>query len=283
MTELSGLRKWLPIAVAGIVVAIAAILLPMYLPRDVKEFPQHTLTLEERGGTLTILYDNNPFEESCMTEWGFSCLVELEDKTILFDTGGNPEVFAHNIEALGVDVTEIDCIVLSHEHWDHVGGIDVVLDANPDVSVYLPETFPYHIKSNIRVKGAEVVETSNATVICEGVATTRVLDANPDEQALIINTENGLILVTGCSHPGVENLARDALNLTGEEIYLAVGGYHLRGATRAQLDGLVEEMKELGVEKIAPTHCSGDLARQAFREGYGDDYVEAGVGFHMDF
>jgi len=281
LTELSGLRKWLPITVA--VIAIAAILLPRYLPRDGQEAPQHALTLEECGGTLTILYDNNPFEESCMTEWGFSCLVELEDKTILFDTGGDPEGFAHNIEALGVDVTEIDCIVLSHEHWDHVGGIDVVLDANPDVSVYLPETVPYHIKSNVRVKGATVVETSNATVICEGVATTRVLDANPDEQALIINTENGLILVTGCSHPGVENLARDALNLTGGEIYLAVGGFHLRGATRAQLDGLVEEMKELGVEKIAPTHCSGDLARLAFREGNGDDYVEAGVGFRMDF
>lgn len=281
MTELSGLRKWLPITVA--VIAIAAILLPRYLPRDGQEAPQYALTLEECGGTLTILYDNNPFEESCMTEWGFSCLVELEEKTILFDTGGDPEVFAHNIEALGVDVTEIDCIVLSHEHWDHVGGIDVVLDANPDVSVYLPETVPYHIKSNVRLKGATVVETSNATVICEGVATTRVLDANPDEQALIINTENGLILVTGCSHPGVENLARDALNLTGGEIYLAVGGYHLRGATRAQLDGLVEEMKELGVEKIAPTHCSGDLARLAFSEGYGDDYVEAGVGFRMDF
>lgn len=163
MTELSGLRKWLPIAVA--VIAIAAILPPRYLPRDGQEAPQHTLTLEECSGTLTILYDNNPYEESCMTEWGFSCLVELEDKTILFDTGGDPEVFAHNIDALGVDITEIDCVVLSHEHWDHVGGIDVVLDANPDVSVYLPKTFPYHIKSNIRVKGATVVETSNATVI----------------------------------------------------------------------------------------------------------------------
>ncbi|MCK4702839.1 hypothetical protein KAT55_05730, partial [Candidatus Bathyarchaeota archaeon] len=85
LTELSGLRKWLPITVA--VIAIAAILLPRYLPRDGQEVPQHTLTLEECGGTLTILYDNNPFEESCMTEWGFSCLVELEDKTILFDTG----------------------------------------------------------------------------------------------------------------------------------------------------------------------------------------------------
>ena len=84
-------------------------LLPRVLPRDGQETPQHTLTLEEYGGTLIILYDNNPFKESCMTEWGFSCLVELEDKTILFDTGSDPEVFAHNIDALGVDVTEIDC------------------------------------------------------------------------------------------------------------------------------------------------------------------------------
>jgi 7,8-dihydropterin-6-yl-methyl-4-(beta-D-ribofuranosyl)aminobenzene 5'-phosphate synthase len=280
---LSMLKKWSPIAVAVIAVAITAMLLPRVLPRDGQEAPQYTLTLEDCSGTLTILYDNNPYEESCIPEWGFSCLVELEDNTILFDTGGDPEVFAHNIDALGVDVTEIDYVVLSHEHWDHVGGIDVVLDANPDVSVYLPETFPFHIKSNIRIKGAEVVETSNATVICEGVSTTRVLDANPDEQALIIKTKNGLILVTGCSHPGVENLARDALNLTGGEICLVVGGFHLGGATQAQLDFLVDEMKELGVLKIAPTHCSGDLARQTFREGYGDDYVEAGVGFSMDF
>jgi len=280
---LSRLGKWLPIAVAVIIIALAVVLLPKYLPGDEQEAPRSTLSLGERSGTLTILYDNNPYEESCIPEWGFSCLVELEDKTILFDTGGDPEVFAHNIDALGVDVKDIDCIVLSHEHWDHVGGIDVVLEANPDVSVYLPEKFPFHIKSNIRVKGAMVVETSNATVICEGVATTRILDANPDEQALIINTPFGLILVTGCSHPGVENLARDALNLTGGEICLAVGGFHLGGATRAQLDLLVEEMKELGVLKIAPTHCSGDLARQVFREGYDDDCLDVGVGFSMGF
>ena len=282
-TELSGLKKWLPIAVAVMVVSLTAVLLPRVLPRGGHEVPEYALILEECSGTLTILYDNNPYEEGCLTEWGFSCLVELEENTVLFDTGGDPEVFAQNIEALGVDIAEIDYVVLSHEHWDHVGGIDVVLNANPDVSVYLPETFPYHIKSNIRVKGATVVETSNATVICEGVATTRVLDAHPDEQALIINTPSGLVLVTGCSHPGVENLAQDALNLTGGEIHLAVGGFHLGGATRAQLDRLVEDMKELGVLKIAPTHCSGDIARQAFSEGYGDDYVDVGVGFSMGF
>jgi 7,8-dihydropterin-6-yl-methyl-4-(beta-D-ribofuranosyl)aminobenzene 5'-phosphate synthase len=281
LTAVSRLIRWLPLVV--VLFAFTAVLLSRYMPIEELEPSQQVLDLEERSGTLTILYDNNPYEEGCLTEWGFSCLVELEDNTILFDTGGDPEVLAHNMGALGVDVMEIDCIVLSHEHGDHVGGINVVLDANPDVSVYLPETFPYHIKSNIRVKGAEVVETSNATVICEGVATTRVLDARPDEQALIINTGEGLMLVTGCSHPGVENLARDALNLTGGEIRLAIGGYHLGGASRAQLDALVEEMKELGVEKVAPTHCSGALARQVFSEGYGEDYVEAGVGFCMDF
>ncbi len=261
-----------------------AVLLPKYLQVDQQEAPQKgAMSLEERSGTLTILYDNNPYDDGCMTDWGFSCLIELEDETILFDTGGDPGILAHNMDALGVGVAEIDGVVLSHRHGDHVGGIDVVLEANPGVPVYLPETFPYHIKSSIRGKGAEVVETSNATLVCGGVATTRVLDANPDEQALIVNTPLGLILVTGCSHPGVENLARDALNLTGGEIYLAVGGYHLGGATRAQLEALVEEMKELGVLKVAPTHCSGDLARQVFSEGYGEDYVEAGVGFSMGF
>ena len=267
-----------------IIIGLTAMFLPKYLQVDQQEAPQKVaLSLEERSGTLTILYDNNPYEDRCMTDWGFSCLIELDDETILFDTGGDSGILAHNMDALGVDVAEIDSVVLSHRHGDHVGGIDVVLEANPGVPVYLPETFPYHIKSGIRAKGAEVVETSNATLVCDGVATTRVLDANPDEQALMVNTPLGLILVTGCSHPGVENLARDALNLTGGEIYLAVGGYHLGGATRAQLEALTEEMKELGVLKVAPTHCSGDLARQVLREGYGDDYLGVGVGFSMGF
>jgi 7,8-dihydropterin-6-yl-methyl-4-(beta-D-ribofuranosyl)aminobenzene 5'-phosphate synthase len=283
LTVLSGLGKWPLIAAAVMIIALTVVLLPRYLPGDEQVAPRSTLFLEGRSGTLTILYDNNPYDDGCMTDWGFSCLIELEDETILFDTGGDPGILAHNMEALGVAVAEIDRVVLSHRHGDHVGGIDAVLEANPGIPVYLPETFPYHLKSGIRAKGAQVVETSNATLVCGGVATTRVLDANPDEQALIVNTPLGLILVTGCSHPGVENLARDALNLTGGEICLAVGGYHLGGATRAQLEALVEEMKELGVLKVAPTHCSGDLARQVFREGYGVDYVEAGVGFSMGF
>jgi 7,8-dihydropterin-6-yl-methyl-4-(beta-D-ribofuranosyl)aminobenzene 5'-phosphate synthase len=274
--------------VAGIaLVAAAAVaayfLVPGLLGGNEAAESEAALSLVERSGRFTILYDNNPFNGSCSTEWGFSCLVELGNETVLFDTGGDPEVLARNVEALGVQLVEVDYLVLSHEHWDHVGGLSMVLAANSDVTVYLLESFPYHIKSRVRGSGATLVETWNATLICPGVATTRVLEAEPDEQALMVNTGGGLVLVTGCSHPGVQNLVRAAENATGLHVCFVFGGFHLGDANRASLDSLVAELKDLGVERAAPTHCSGDLARLAFREGYGEDCVELGVGWRMGF
>jgi 7,8-dihydropterin-6-yl-methyl-4-(beta-D-ribofuranosyl)aminobenzene 5'-phosphate synthase len=209
--------------------------------------------------------------------------VELGNETILFDTGGDPEVLARNVEALGVDLAEVDYLVLSHEHWDHVGGLGVVLEACTDLTVYLPASFPYHLKSRVRDGGAAIVETWNATLVCPGVATTRVLEADPDEQALMVNTGGGLVLITGCSHPGVQNLVRAAEDATGLEVRLVFGGFHLGDASRAALDGLAAELKGLGVERAAPTHCSGDTARLAFGASFGEDYLELGVGWRMGF
>jgi len=276
--------KWVAgVAIVAALAVAAYLLLPSLLGGDKPAESETGLALAERSGRFTILYDNNPFNGSCSTEWGFSCLVELDDETILFDTGGDPDVLAHNVEVLGVDLAEIDCIVLSHEHWDHVGGLSMVLEANSNVTVYLPESFPYHIKSSVRDSGATLVETRNATLICPGVATTRVLEAEPDEQALMVNTGGGLVLVTGCSHPGVQNLVRAAESATGMSVSFVFGGFHLGSASRASLDSLVAELKGLGVMRAAPTHCSGDLARLAFSDGFGEGYVEAGVGWRMVF
>lgn len=274
--------------VAGFAIVVAAavavyFLAPGILGWDEAAKGEAALALVERSGRFTILYDNVPFNGSCATEWGFSCLVELGDDTVLFDTGGDPEVLAHNVEVLGVDLAEVDCLVLSHEHWDHTGGLGLVLEANSDLTVYLPASFPYHIKSRVRDSGATLVETWNATLICPGVATTRVLDFNPDEQALMVNTGEGLVLITGCSHPGVQNLVRAAEEATGLDVSFVFGGFHLGGADRASLDSLVAELKDLGVQRAAPTHCSGDLARLAFSAGFGEDYVEMGVGWRMFF
>jgi len=234
-------------------------------------------------GCLTVLYDNYVFDSRCQAEWGFSCLVQTQEMVILFDTGGEPEVLRHNIEALDVDISEIDCIVISHEHWDHVGGIEVILREKPDMPVYVPEDFPYHIMSSIRSLGGNCIETGNATKITDSVSTTNTLNGPPNEQALMIQTNEGLILVTGCSHPGVENLARNAYDLTEESIRLVIGGFHLGNAGSYQLDRICDEFEEIGVESVSASHCTGDDSIDYFRERYGDSFVESGVGFVYEF
>jgi 7,8-dihydropterin-6-yl-methyl-4-(beta-D-ribofuranosyl)aminobenzene 5'-phosphate synthase len=230
-----------------------------------------------------ILYDNYVFDPRCQAEWGFSCLIETSEMVILFDTGGEPEVLRHNIEALDVDVSEIDCIVISHEHWDHIGGIEVILGEKPDIPVYIPENFPYHIMSSIRSLGGNCIETGNATKITDSVSTTNTLNGPPNEQALMIQTDEGLILITGCSHPGVENLAKNAYDLTGESIRLVIGGFHLGNAGDPQLDGICDMLDEIGVVCVAASHCTGDNSIDYFRERYGESFVESGVGFIYEF
>ena len=234
-------------------------------------------------GTLTVLYDNYVFDSRCQAEWGFSCLIETPEMVILFDTGGEPEVLRHNIEVLDVDVSEIDCIVISHEHWDHVGGIEVILREKPDIPIYVPENFPYHIKSSIRSLGGDCIETGNATKITESISTTSTLNGPPNEHAIMIQTNEGLILVTGCSHPGVENLARNAYDLTGESIQLVIGGFHLGNAGDYQLERICDELDEIGVVSVSASHCTGDDSIDYFRERYGESFVESGVGFVYEF
>lgn len=241
------------------------------------------LDLEPGTGSLTILYDNYICDSSGRADWGFSCLIEIGDTVVLFDTGGDSEVLRHNIEAFDVDVSTIDCIVLSHEHWDHVGGVEMIISERPGIPVYLPKGIPYNILSSIRSIGGDCIEAENATYICDSIATTLTLNGPPREQALIIRTQEGVILVTGCSHPGVHNLARNAYELTGEEIQLVIGGFHLGGASESVLDGVCDELDAIGVQSVSATHCTGDESREYFRERYGENFVEAGVGFHLEF
>ena len=239
--------------------------------------------LEPIHGKLTVLYDNYIFNSSCSTEWGFSCLIETPEIVILFDTGGEADILRSNIETLGVDVSKIDCIVLSHEHWDHVGGISAILNQRPDLPVYVPEGCPYHIISSIRSMGGIVEESENATRISDSFMTTQTLNGPPREHALMIQTDRGLILITGCSHPGVNNLARNAYEITSESIYLIIGGFHLNGASSLQLDRICDDLDEIGVIRVSPSHCTGDDSIEYFRDRYGENFVSSGVGFQLEF
>jgi 7,8-dihydropterin-6-yl-methyl-4-(beta-D-ribofuranosyl)aminobenzene 5'-phosphate synthase len=240
--------------------------------------PTVTPTEAALAVTITVLYDNNEYDERLRTAWGFACLVEGFDETILFDTGGDSGTLLSNMRTLGVDPQRIDTVVISHVHGDHVGGLDGFLNENQAVTVYLPQSFPQSIEDAARDAGADVVSVGESVEVCEHVLSTGELGDGIKEQSLVIETARGLVVVTGCAHPGIVDIVRQAKEITGQDVYLVVGGFHLGGTGTVEIEGIVEDFQRLGVQKVAPCHCSGDAARRLFEEAYGEDFIPAGVG-----
>jgi 7,8-dihydropterin-6-yl-methyl-4-(beta-D-ribofuranosyl)aminobenzene 5'-phosphate synthase len=228
--------------------------------------------------TLTVVYDNNPFDKRLKLAWGFSCLVKGREKTILFDTGGDGEILLSNMGKLGIDPAEIELVILSHIHQDHVGGLARFLDVNPKVEVWLPKSFPSGFKGRIEDYGAKYREVTGPIKICEGVYSTGEIGTWIKEQSLILKTDKGLLVITGCAHPGIVEIVAQAKEQLKEKVYLVLGGFHLGGYSDQEIRGLIEYFRNLGVERVGPCHCSGDRARVLFREEYGENFVEIGVG-----
>ena len=230
---------------------------------------------------MTIVYDNNEYDERLRTAWGFSCLVEWGDLTLLFDTGGDVPTLLSNMEVLDIDPRHIDIVVLSHIHGDHVGGLGGILAVNKEATVYLPRSFPASFKEQVEAH-ARVVEVHEPMEIAEGIYTTGEMGAGIIEQSLVVVTDPGLVVITGCAHPGIVSIVEKAKEITGEEVYLVTGGFHLGGASQAAIEGIVEDFRKLGVQKAAPCHCSGDLARSIFERAYGEDFIRVGVGSRLE-
>ena len=232
---------------------------------------------------MTVLYDNYVADEKTKAEWGFSCLIQGTPKTILFDTGGNPDTFRHNVQSLAVDLNAPDAIALSHEHWDHVGGLPVVLETNTKAPIFIPYSFPYDFIRKVETAGAKPVPVNQAVAVCDHVYLTGQMGTTIKEQSLIVNTPSGLIIVTGCSHQGIVNIVRKAKELLNRDIYLVFGGFHLMRHSKEQVEAIIKDFRELGVQKCGATHCTGDRAIQQFKDAYGDDYVEIGTGRILRF
>jgi 7,8-dihydropterin-6-yl-methyl-4-(beta-D-ribofuranosyl)aminobenzene 5'-phosphate synthase len=232
---------------------------------------------------ITVVYDNNSYKEGLTTSWGFACVIKGAEKTILFDTGGNSAVLLDNMQQLGIDPKEIDVVVLSHVHGDHTGGLDGLLKANPDVTVYFPATFPMRFKGSLTHAGIKAFEVNDPTRICKGVYSTGVLGSWMKEQALIVSTDRGMIVITGCAHPGIVHILQTVKELNADPILLVIGGFHLGALRRAQLEEIIDNFRKLGVEKVGPCHCTGELARQRFKQEYGNDYLDVGVGRLIEF
>lgn len=235
--------------------------------------------------TFTIVYDNNPYDPALRTAWGFACLVETTEATLLFDTGGDGPTLLSNMARLDRDPQAIDIVILSHIHGDHVGGLSGLLDLDIKPKVYVPTTFPATFKEDVRAR-TDIVEVSGPLEIIPGVYTTGGVNSGLagsgiTEQALAVETEDGLVVVTGCAHPGIVKMVRCAKEITRGDIALVMGGFHLGGAAQGQIERIIADLRQLGVQGVAPCHCTGDQARGMFADAFGADFVPAGVGRTM--
>lgn len=228
--------------------------------------------------SLTILYDNNPCHEPLNAGWGFSCLIRGTEKTILFDTGGSGPVLLNNMRKLGISPLETDLVVLSHIHGDHVGGLFDFLRENPEVDVYIPDSFPADFKNRIKAHNARVRPVAGPERICRGVYTIGPLGGLLPEQSLVVQTDRGLIIVTGCAHPGIVAIVDKAKDLIPDEVLLVLGGFHLSGESGRGLNTIISRLRRLGVQGVGPCHCTGDVARELFRREWGENYIDVGVG-----
>jgi 7,8-dihydropterin-6-yl-methyl-4-(beta-D-ribofuranosyl)aminobenzene 5'-phosphate synthase len=228
--------------------------------------------------TIHIVYNNVAYDQALSCRWGMGCVIEGFEKTILFDTGGDGAALLSNMERMGIDPGGIEVVVLSHIHGDHTGGLQDFLSSNSDVVVYVPSSFPSSFKRNVTSRGARVVEVSKPTEILPNVYSTGELGTWIKEQALVLRGAEGLVVVTGCAHPGVVVIAERAVQILDQEIYLITGGFHLGGASGREIERIVSALQVLGVRKIAPSHCTGETATQAFKQAWGRNFLEGGCG-----
>jgi 7,8-dihydropterin-6-yl-methyl-4-(beta-D-ribofuranosyl)aminobenzene 5'-phosphate synthase len=238
------------------------------------------VNLRPENPTVTIIYDNRAGAEGLKSAWGFACLVEGLEKTILFDTGGSGPTLLENMAALGIEPRDIDVVVLSHAHWDHTGGLAAFLDVHNAVTVYLLESFPDEIGDDSRSRGADVVRVSEPAELCPGATLSgeMVGQGGIAEQSLFLSTDSGVAVVTGCAHPGIVSTVERAKETTGRDVLVIIGGFHLFKHSDASIRRVVSRLQELEVRWAGPCHCSGDAAIQRFADAYGDAFLLCRAG-----
>lgn len=204
---------------------------------------------------ITIVYDNKALQGNLKADWGFSCLIEMCSKRILFDTGANGTILLDNMRELDIDPATIDDVFISHEHWDHTGGLSDFLDINP-ASIYIP------VSCRSLYNAGNVIKVMEPLEIHKNIFSTGELKSI--EQSLVLNSEKGLVVVVGCSHPGVDIILNSAAQF-GKPTTI-IGGLH--------------EFKEFELIKdlqlVCPTHCTQHVSE--IESLYPDRFIQGGAG-----
>lgn len=235
---------------------------------------------------MKTIFDNEAVNKKLHKGWGLSFFV---GQKILFDTGGNGSWLLENMRNLNVNTGRIKAVVISHDHWDHTGGLWEILKNRKGLKVYACTNFSSEFKKKVKELNGELVESDRTIKIAKNIYTTGEIAGKykgkyMPEQALVAETDKGLAVITGCSHPGIVKMVKKVKkDFKCERIYLVSGGFHLIDKYESEIKSVAEELKEMGVEKVGPAHCSGYDAKLIFKEIYKDAFVsmKAGVKFEI--
>jgi 7,8-dihydropterin-6-yl-methyl-4-(beta-D-ribofuranosyl)aminobenzene 5'-phosphate synthase len=266
---------------------------------------------------ITVLYDAFGKTPGMQKDWGYSAFIEYAGKRILFDTGNNSDILAQNAKAKGIDLSKLDFVVMSHRHGDHMGGLAYLLKVNPAVKIYapkegfgvygsdLPSTFyrkdpslppeqryydgvpPEIMRFGSAWPGANFQLIDKETEIAPDIHLIALVSDKPGtlelrELSLAINTPEGMVIVVGCSHPGIDKIVAAAAAIN-PRIHVIAGGFHLVAASDADIEKIVTALHDtFKVEYVAPGHCTGEPAFTALKKAYGDRYMYAGLGTTLE-
>ena len=229
---------------------------------------------------VKILFDKQALNRNLCTGWGVSFLI---DNAILFDTGEDGKLLINNIHQLGLGIDKVQAIVISHDHWDHTGGLWEILKRK-QFRVYGCPNFSDGFKRRVKDFNSEFISVGKVTNVFEGIYLTGEIPAlyagtKIAEQAMIIKTSKGICVLTGCSHPGIVKILKKIKSeFPKDKFYLVAGGFHLFQQEERLVKIMVEEFKKMQVKKVGPTHCTGRYAEDIFKAQYKNDFISVKVG-----
>lgn len=236
-----------------------------------------------QGSHILILFNNCYSGEKLQPGFGFSAWIRFGERVLVFDTGSDARTLTENISMLGLDTDEVTDIFISHNHWDHVYGLaGLARLLEYVVKAFVPASAAESIQQ--QVPGLKVAGVGGFTRLYPGIWSTGEMDTiyrdRPlSEQALVLESSEGLIIVTGCTHPGLERLVTLVReHFPGKNIRLLAGGFHLGGKTASEMEEISGFLKEAGVKSVAPSHCTGDQALKYFRKEWGSHFVQLFLG-----